>query len=417
MDERFTTLTEAITYVFQKEGASILSLDNICQGLAQPNLFLQTSAGLVLCSTISRKRVSSILSSSDIFARAGPPRSCMWSIKPSNPLCLSEGALLSCINQILTENGPLTVKDIIQQGDLTEATPAMIFEFLNSHTNKYQIQQNETWWFANQPLPKKWKFDSVVSALIKSFDELQHEASIEELNWLLCLSTLPQGKKISRRKISRELSRRPDLFQHISRAKYSLIATEKNVNNTNSILTISVDMNTTTNNCNNNTNNININNNSNNQFNFNCLNNFNNINNICNITNINSNDSSNSNSPQVFHVPYNQNNNFQPQLSQNISITSNAIPLPQIQPQVLLAQPQMQVQQIPQMQQAFQLHTDLLIEEFRPYGSDSLFEPSKIIDFSPDWTSLIPKCETPPMATDYFDPEEFFSVGFSATFE
>lgn len=371
MNEHFATLTEAITYVFQKEKATILSLDQICQGLSQPNLFLQTSQGLTLCTSISRKRVSSILSSSEIFTRAGPPRSCMWSLKPSNPLCLSDGAILTCINQILTENGPLTIESIIEQGDLSEATPQMIEDFLNSHDTKYQIQPDNSWWFANQPLPRKWKFDSVVSALTKSFEILQHEASIEELNWLLCLSTLPQGKRISRRKISRELSRRPDLFQHISRAKYSLISTEKSSAD---LLTIS---------------------NSNSGFNnFNILS-----------SNLLLNQSSNSSSPQpvAFHINYNKNH----QLPQNPSM-----PVPRIQSSMPL-QPSIQ----PQSQQINQWQSDLPFDEIKSVSFDTAFEPSKVIEFPADWSSLVPKCETPPVPADYFDPEEFFSVGFSGTFE
>lgn len=416
MDEHFATLTEAITYVFQKEKATILSLDQICQGLAQPNLFLQTSSGLTLCTTISRKRVSSILSSSDIFARAGPPRSCMWSLKPSNPLCLSDGALLSCINQILSENGPLTIDGIIEQGDLTEATPQMIADFLNSHESKYQLQQNDTWWFMNQPLPKKWKFDSVVSALIKSFDVLQHEASIEELNWLLCLSTLPQGKRISRRKISRELSRRPDLFQHISRAKYALIATDKSLANSSDVLTISVNLNNNNSSiCNSNNSNNSSNCGNINGFNTSCVNNFN-IQNISNNGNISSKISSGSNNsspqPVAFHINYSK--PHQTQLPANNQISMASLPFPKIQPQVVLQQ---QVQQFQPPQQRFQWQPDLFVEDTKVVSFDPSFEPFKIIDYSTDWTSLIPKCETPPMPNDYFDPEEFFSVGFSATFD
>ncbi|OHT04163.1 hypothetical protein TRFO_06495 [Tritrichomonas foetus] len=387
MAQHFSTLTEAITYVFQKESVKVLSLDRICQGLAQPNLFLQTSSGLASCDTISRRRVSSILSSSDLFVRAGPPRSCMWALKPSNPLCLSDGALLSCINTILTENGPLSAEGIIQHGDLTGATPEIIFDFLTEHS-EYHHYENDTWWFTNQPIPERWEFDSVVAALTASFQVLQHEASIEELNWLLCQSTLPQGKKISRRKISRELSRRPDLFQHISRAKYAPTMNDKNLQSppkpamqypkpliSSTVISPQI-----------------------------------------------SPPSSLSLSPQQLQqltqlTPL-------PQLPQLQILPSQSIPQqdspPNVHPNIssnIQQQNQSPSYSIPpvlpscqQFQQSNDMMTDLQL-------FDTYDESQKMMELGADWMYHVPKCETPPVIHDYFDPDEFFAVGFAATFD
>jgi hypothetical protein len=46
---------------------------------------------------------------------------------------------------------------------------------------------------------------------------------VEELSWFLCLATVDGTKQITRRSVSRELSRRTDLFQNLSRARYRLI--------------------------------------------------------------------------------------------------------------------------------------------------------------------------------------------------
>ncbi|OHS97908.1 hypothetical protein TRFO_35783 [Tritrichomonas foetus] len=294
MQGHFTTLTEAITSVFRQEETSLLSLDRICQSLSKPELCINTNNGVVSCSSISRRRISSILSSSDIFVRAGPPRSCMWALRPSNPLFLSDGALTSCINQILTDNGPLTIEMILEKGDLSGATVEILNDFLTSHSNDYELNHGNIWWFTNQPLPKRMSFDSVINALLQAFEILNRDASIEEINWILCLSTLPQCKRISRRKISRELSRRPDLFTHISRAKYSLLKKTQ----------------------------------------------------------------------------------FLP------------IPFPQ-------------------------LNLPVLTEE---NNFDILFDMIPKIDILPDWQ--IPHCETPPVCTtDFFDPNEFFSIGFVGSFD
>lgn len=223
MEESFPTLTEAISAIFRKEQTSLLSLDRICDGLANPNLFIvQVNKERVPCSTISRRRISSILSSCDLFIRAGPPRSCMWALRPHNPLFMNESALSSYIEQILTGNGPLYVEEIMQKSDIPGLTEQLINNFLLSHTDDFSINSNGKIWFSNQPLPEQKHFDNVVSALIYAFTVFKREASIEEVCWILCFSTIDQ-KKITRRKISRELARRTDLFQHVSRAKYALI--------------------------------------------------------------------------------------------------------------------------------------------------------------------------------------------------
>lgn len=76
------------------------------------------------------------------------------------------------------------------------------------------------WWFLNQPRPIQNDFESICTALVRTFDTFPQGATIEELFWFLCLSTICGQKNLTRRSISRELSRRRDLFQNISRAKY-----------------------------------------------------------------------------------------------------------------------------------------------------------------------------------------------------
>lgn len=224
MGERFSTLTEAITSVFKDEGTSLLSLDKICQALSNPDWVISMgNNGDIPTSSISRRRISSILSSSDLFVRAGPPRSCMWALQPQNPLFSNDSALLTHIEQVMTEHGPITTDEIVTFSELPEANESNINEFLTSHPQNFTLHPNNRWWFANQPYPLEYRFDSVIGALLFAFETLNRDASIEELNWFLCLSVDGKNQKISRRKISRELSRRPDLFSHISRAKYSLI--------------------------------------------------------------------------------------------------------------------------------------------------------------------------------------------------
>jgi hypothetical protein len=66
-------------------------------------------------------------------------------------------------------------------------------------------------------------FESMGHALLWASTEFPDGASVEEMHWLLCLSTVGGAKRITRRSISRELSRRTDLFVHTGRARYVLV--------------------------------------------------------------------------------------------------------------------------------------------------------------------------------------------------
>jgi hypothetical protein len=55
----------------------------------------------------------------------------------------------------------------------------------------------------------------MVQALICACAEFPAGAMIEQLHRLLCLATVGGTKQIERRKVSRELSRRSDLFGRV----------------------------------------------------------------------------------------------------------------------------------------------------------------------------------------------------------
>lgn len=221
----FDSLSDVLTYVFRQEQTSMLSLDRICEVLQQPNLFLNSrSTGLVQCSTISRRRISSVLSSSDFFVRAGPLRTCLWAIRPHNPLFLSNGSISASIEQMLTSNGPLTLEQFVEFTELNGADIELFAKFLDEHKKEFSLLENGTYWFTGQEPPQRRDYENISRALVDAFSKFPQGASVEELHWYLCLSTVAGSKKISRRNVSRELSRRSDLFAHLSRARYSLVS-------------------------------------------------------------------------------------------------------------------------------------------------------------------------------------------------
>jgi len=223
MEQSFETLSEAISYVFRQEQTSLLSLDRICEVLSSPNLFLVSkNQGPVPCTSITRRRISSTLSSSELFIRAGPPRTCLWAIRPHNPEFISDGAIASSIEQMLTENGPMTLQEFVNRTELSGAHLPLFENFLREHKEDYsQDSEGKTWWFSGQPLPLEKEYETLCQAITSAFIVFPDGASVEELHWYLCLSKVG-SKKITRRSISRELSRHQDLFIHLSRARYNI---------------------------------------------------------------------------------------------------------------------------------------------------------------------------------------------------
>lgn len=221
VEQSFDTLSDAVTYVFRQEQTSLLSLDRICQVLQNPGLFINIKKqGLVPCSTVTRRRISSTLSSCELFVRAGPPRVCLWAIRPNNPLFLSDGVISSSIEQMLTTNGPMTLEQFVAQTQLNGADITLFERFLSEHGSEFARNEDGTYWFTGQPSPIRQDFESISDALVCAFQLFPTGASVEELAWCLCIATVGGSKNITRRCVSRELSRRTDLFIHLSRARY-----------------------------------------------------------------------------------------------------------------------------------------------------------------------------------------------------
>jgi hypothetical protein len=217
------SLADAIIFAFRIEQASLLSLDRICDVLLHRNLSLRRTSGPPIpCATINRRRIGNTLSSSEFFERLGPRQSGLWGLRANNPSCLSEGVLASSLEHLLTTHGPLTFDQMVQFSDLRGADLLTYRGYLASHCNDYTEGPDGTFWFANQRRPVAMVFECIAQALAWGLGEFLDGATVEQLHWLLCLSTVQGSKPLTRRCISRELSRRTDLFASLSRARYHL---------------------------------------------------------------------------------------------------------------------------------------------------------------------------------------------------
>lgn len=231
IDHKFENISDAVNYVFQFEKTSLLSFDRICEVLKNDNLYyVSKKQGIIPCSSIPRRRISFILSTSDQFVRAGTEGTCMWQLKPHNQHYLSDATIRGFVEQVLTLNGPMTIEQIQNSSGFSGADETVYQRFFSANMSYFTSTDEGYYWFANQPFPQKNNFENINMALVYAMNEFQNGASIEEVHWFLCLSTINGAKTITRRSISRELSRRPDLFLHVSRARYILNKTENNKN-------------------------------------------------------------------------------------------------------------------------------------------------------------------------------------------
>jgi HAMP domain-containing protein len=124
---------------------------------------------------------------------------------------------------MLTTNGPMTLEQFTQSTQLSGADIRLFERFLSNHPAEFTRHPDSTYWFTGQPRPIQRDFESISHALAYALSLSPGGASVEELTRFLCLSTVNTLKTIIRRNVSRELSRRTDLFQHVARGRYTLI--------------------------------------------------------------------------------------------------------------------------------------------------------------------------------------------------
>ena len=220
----FESITELILFAFKKEQTSLLSLEKICQNIQSDQYLIKRNNTLIGCETLQRRRISSALSSSDMFIRAGTQRACMWALRPNNPLFISDGQIASSLDHMLTNNGPLTLEEMVRLSDINGCNALVYEKYLNEHTDEIAKTSDGKYWFTNNPIPAVNYFNNICQALKYAFyNAFPNGACVEELFRYLSISYVIPHKKITRRNVSRELSRRPDFFKHLSRARYILV--------------------------------------------------------------------------------------------------------------------------------------------------------------------------------------------------
>jgi hypothetical protein len=124
---------------------------------------------------------------------------------------------------MLTAKGPMTLQQFVAATELSGVDGALFERFLSQHAHLFSKGRDDTYWFTGHQRPVARNYDGLTSALLYALGCFSSGASVEELHWFLCISTVGGTKTITRRSVSRELSRRSDLFVHVSRARYTLV--------------------------------------------------------------------------------------------------------------------------------------------------------------------------------------------------
>jgi hypothetical protein len=149
----------------------------------------------------------------------------MWAVRANGPLSLSDSGIAASVEHMLTSHGPLNLEQLACLTDLSGVHLSVFERFFSERTDFYECAEDGTWWFAGHKRPVPVVYDSMRQALMHAFAEFPNGAKVEDLHWFLCLSTVGRIKAITRRRVSRELSRRTDLFTHVSRATYAPLRT------------------------------------------------------------------------------------------------------------------------------------------------------------------------------------------------
>jgi hypothetical protein len=219
----YGSLSDAIIYVFEQKAAVTLSFDQICHALQMPYPYVECEiADVMSLSSHERRRISQALYSSRRFTSNGRPPNILWTICEPGPHSLTAKGISSLIEQILTRNGPMTLRALLETTEFTERQTKVIARYLNEHPTEFTVGRDDTYWFADTPPPIYQAFESIPAALVFALSGRPEGATVEALSRALCFATLLNGHEISRRLVSAALWQRTRLFEQLSRGRYRL---------------------------------------------------------------------------------------------------------------------------------------------------------------------------------------------------
>lgn len=96
------------------------------------------------------------------------------------------------------QNGPMTIDQIYEYSGNAGNDISIFQRFFQNYSEDFHRHADDKLWFANQPLPQPQNFENINKALVYAMNQFPQGASIEEVQWFLCLSTINNVSGITR---------------------------------------------------------------------------------------------------------------------------------------------------------------------------------------------------------------------------
>jgi hypothetical protein len=215
----FKTLQEAILSVFQERQTYSLSFEDFRATVGSRRHFVMLPGkGWIPSCQIQPQQLSSALSGSGVFARSGRAANGLWHIRPLDSLFRDGVGLRARVEELLLTRGPLDLASLVaaiglNETDVDPLRQALAAEFSDA---------DGEYWFAGSPRPIRVAFPRWLDALTEGLAAFPDGASVEDLWRRLCISTVAGVGAVTRRGISRELPRYPEVFGRIGPGRYRL---------------------------------------------------------------------------------------------------------------------------------------------------------------------------------------------------
>jgi hypothetical protein len=218
----FDTVESLLIFVFRQLETPLLSLDKIVDFLGHSKHTVPLEGnGVVSAETVPRRLVLNTLSNSERFVRAGPPHSQEFALRLINPLFQCDASVAASVEQLLTENGPMTLQDFCASPNFPASHVHLFERVFSVHSSEFNTLPDGRIWFVNSPLPVQAAFDTIEEAVVFSFTIFTDGATPEDLRRFLCLARCSDGA-ITRISVAKILSAKPELFIQIQRGKYAI---------------------------------------------------------------------------------------------------------------------------------------------------------------------------------------------------
>ncbi|EAX98321.1 hypothetical protein TVAG_176910 [Trichomonas vaginalis G3] len=230
MEQRFDSLNELIVALFKEEQTAILSIDKIYSLLESSTACVNVDPdGYIPANSVPRRKTMSVLQDDDTFVQVAAAGQVKWALKFKTTVSISDTAILSSIESMLTANGPMTIHQFAQNTDLPEVDAGLFLRFLTIHSSEFSALPDGTYWFAEQPLPEKHNYHAISIAVYNALQVLK-QGTPDQIYWYLCLSTV-ENAPITNDIVLYELTHNPDVYEQPQLNVYRMMPKQFHVPN------------------------------------------------------------------------------------------------------------------------------------------------------------------------------------------